>query len=432
LALSLSLSEADAKRVADKLAFLKSSSGLSLPKPVNTTGPASLATKLDPVGSNPKFSDIGIGVVDFTSSMTSPKVWLHNEDTPWRVGSTGKIAILLAAVQLREDVRQVKTTGLVSSAADFDELFATIWKRSKFSTIQDIADVRSSPRISTIFDLTKSPINFMGADTPLDKQGILDRLPVMLERKRDTAGNVIETHEVSHLMWTKQPAIAGHPNLSWAPHFSFWERMWLTASQSDNVAATSCVSEMGVAYLKAAQREYGLFDPTKGKHLLLASGYGGVGTSTPVTTAAGAPKYRLLRNTETHTVTDKFKGSKESTQPGSTAALTAYMIGLMQNKIAGTDGSDTVRTHLADETDLTATSLIYEGVNEITTVTKAHTKLGILGALRCEFAYIEADGRKYGVAATGILPKRVGSTRFSEEDIGRALGKAIHTALTTP
>jgi hypothetical protein len=243
--------------------------------------------------------------------------------------------------------------------------------------------------------------NFIGADVPLDRTKLSD------------IGD-------KHLSWAK------------APDLSFWERLWLAGSQSDNVAATSCVSEIGVAYMKAVQRTHGLFDPANGMHLLLASGYGGVNVKTPVNRSAGAPKYRPIQDKETNQVTDVWDKSNRSTQPGSAAALTAYMIALMQNKLVSQDGCDMIRTHLADETPETTTSLICEGVQDVSPVTKAHTKLGILGALRCEFAYLESGGLKFAVLAMGILPKKVGTTRFSQLQQGSDLGKAVFTALSAP
>ncbi|MBC7810813.1 MAG: serine hydrolase [Burkholderiales bacterium] len=392
--MALTLTEAQKQRIEDELFALKSLSS-PLPTPKNTTGANSLAAKLDPIAADPKFNDIGIGVVDFTASMSSPKIWLHNQDKAWRTGSAGKIFILLAAVQLRDDVRKVKATGLVSSAADFDELFATIWKRSKNTKIQEIADMQSSPRISTIFDLSKSPINFFGADVPLNRA----------------------TLQHVHLGW------------STAKDFTFWERMWLVGSQSDNVASSACVSEIGAAYMKAVQRAYKLFDPPNGMHCLLSSGYGGPAKNSPVNTSAGAPTFRAIRNQELHKVIDFHDKTNMSNQPASVAGMTAYMIALMQDKLAGVDGCTTLKTHLADTTNETTTSLIFEGVQQVDPVTKAHTKLGILGTLRCEFAYIESAGLKYGVLAMGILPKQVGSTFIDQKKRGRDLGKAIHLAL---
>jgi hypothetical protein len=54
-----------------------------------------------------KYDGLGVGVVNFTKDPSAPTVWLHNGGTPWRIASTGKIAVLLAAVQLRDDVRRV-------------------------------------------------------------------------------------------------------------------------------------------------------------------------------------------------------------------------------------------------------------------------------------------------------------------------------------
>jgi hypothetical protein len=76
--LPLTLSNAGEERIANELFFLKSSSS-PLPTPVNTTGANSLAAKPDPIATDQRFGDIGIGVVDFTDGVTTPKVWLHNE-----------------------------------------------------------------------------------------------------------------------------------------------------------------------------------------------------------------------------------------------------------------------------------------------------------------------------------------------------------------
>src|SRR5258706_7460322 len=115
--MTLSLSNKDLQTIADQLFLLKSPRPSKLPKPINTTGGRDLTSKLDPiidpVTSDGRFKDIGIGVVDFTSDFMNPKVWLHNPNDVWRVASTGKMAILLAAVQLRDDVPKVKATRLV-------------------------------------------------------------------------------------------------------------------------------------------------------------------------------------------------------------------------------------------------------------------------------------------------------------------------------
>ena len=409
--MALTLSDAQLQTIADQLFLLRNPAPPKLPKPINTTGADSLATELDPIGEDARFKDLSIGVVDFTADRMNPRVWLHREDLPWRIGSTSKIAILLAATQLRDDVRKVKALGLVSTPQEFDELFAlpALWHLSPNSGIRQIAGAGNAPRISTIFDVSLAVPDFIGAPA--------------IDRAR------LAPLGLSHLKWDH------------APDFTFWERMWLTGAQSDNVAATSCVSELGVDYLKAVQKRYGLFAPVNGKGMcmMLSQGFIDVKTSTPVNRNAGAPKYRDLRHVESDfQVTDLYfdpklqRTTRASGEPGSAAALTAYMIALMQDKLGGgVAGSSTIRAHLADEKQDTTTSLILEGVEDLAgaTVTKAVTKLGILGSLRCEFAYIETPDKKYAVLAAGIRPKTVAGRRIGQVALGQQLGAAVHLAL---
>jgi hypothetical protein len=414
--MALTLTDAQLTQIANAIFILKQPAPPALPKPANTTGAKSLAVRLDPIKAQPEFKDLSIGVVDFTADRMDPKIWLHQEDESWRMCSAGKLAILLAAAQLREDVRAVRALNIVTTAADFDDLFALpkLWKQSKDSKLHELGKKANAPRLSTMFDFSGAVPDYIGASTPLDKQKISD------------IGDV-------ELGWPGVPAL------------TMWERLNLTGTQSDNVAATTCVSEIGVDYMKAVQRAYGLFAPKKGKGMtmMLSQAYGQADVRVGVTSAAGAPKYRRLQNVESDfrvndVYQDPITGPTRATgQSGSVAALTAYMIALMQDKLGvGKTTCDMIRTHLADVTGLalapgptTTRSLIVDGVHASgATVTKCHTKLGILGPLRCEFAYLEADGHKYAVIGMGILPR----AGIDEVARGRKLGKDIHAALIAP
>jgi hypothetical protein len=402
----LTLSEAQYKTIMEKLLLFKSPSP-ALSKPVNTddgSQPTHFATRIKPVANTPRFSALSFSVVDFTADRMKPRIFLHKEDVPWRMASAGKIAPLLAAAQLRDDVRNVKGTGLVTSPADFDELFATIWSRSKDPLIKGIAGVTRCPRVSTVINVGKTPPDFVGADVALNRSGLA----------------------LTHLN-------------SWAQvtDHTFRDRLWLMAAESDNLAATSCVSEVGVGYMKAVQRAYGLFhdDKKRGMRMLLSSGYSGVDQKAPVSKAAGAPKYRKVVDSEFHWVTDAHgKGSDAhlSTQPATVAALTAYMIALIQDKLPNKDGCDAIKAHLADEQPDTQHGSLVRGVAQIAPVTKAHAKVGVLGALRCEFAYMESAGFKYAIVAQGLLPFRVGGSVVKAEVQGNELAKAVHSALVAP
>ena len=128
-------------------------------------------------------------------------------------------------------------------------------------------------------------------------------------------------------------------HLHWneAIDYDFSERLWLMGAMSDNVAATSCLSEIGVAYVKAVQRAYGLFDEPKGMHLLLAGPYSLESTDdgrrqqhqAHLSAAAGTSRCTASRMRSSTPATKKFD-DQSSWEPGSAAALTAYMIAFVQ------------------------------------------------------------------------------------------------------
>ena len=447
----LTLSDAQLKDIANELFLLKNPRPSKLSRPTNTTEPPSFAAKLDYIvdpltAPGKKFKDIGIGVVDFNGDPMHPKVWLHNEQHVWRVASTGKMAILLAAVQLRDDVKKVKATGLVSTTDEFDELFSMpkLWKLAKNdkSKLLLIGQKGNAPRISTIFDFNLPKLDFRGAPTStpptVDKTEIIDKFKVTVGRPT----------------WTTKTK-SGTVVPGSVPAYSFFELLWLTGAVSDDVAATACVSEIGIDYIMAVQRAYGLFDDDerKGMRLLLSEGYDpGDPTMTPVTTIHDTPKYRKIREkTPVQEVKDFFPGPGNSShQGGSAAALTAYMIALMQDMLVEQptvalrkEVCDAIRMFMADETGLFGasspmqTSSVVEGVSSLAgaALTKARTKIGILrndhisrtsgeGTLYCEFAYLEAEGLKYAVIVTGLFATSDGPPK--------ELGIRIHQALKAP
>jgi len=435
------LTDAQLKDLGSKLFLLQKPADTKLQKPRNTTGADDLDAKLKSIGSDRRFSDWGIGVVDFTKSVMLPKVWLHNGDDSWRVGSTGKIAILLAAFQLRDDVLTVQATKLLKKPEEYDDLFAMdkLWRMASDSRVRQIAGKDHAPRISTIFDFSKGDAAFTGAapDTP-DFNNVLDRLAL-------TQGK--QTFE-AHLHWNE------------AIDYDFSERLWLMGAMSDNVAATSCLSEIGVAYVKAVQRAYGLFDEPKGMHLLLAGPYSPespktvVGNNTTLT-------YRPLQDIEMHDVKDalfnaaskKFEDQK-SWEPGSAAALTAYMIAFIQQQLvgfghglgAGVVACELMKKYLSHGVPQRAThSYIALGVKGVTDITDQITKIGLLGKadgepdpLNTEFAYLETKEKaaphkvmKYGVVVTGIRskPNTDGTPGPSATSLTKDLGVLIHQAL---
>jgi hypothetical protein len=436
------LSDAQLREIADTIFVMGDRATTRLPKPT-TTGPPAFRTALDPIGTDPDFADAGIGVIDFTADFMHPSVWLHNADKPYRIGSASKIAMMLAAVQLRLDVRRILDLNIISTPAEFDEVFRDrkLWKKAKApqTEMQQIAGAANAPLISKIFDFGKNPVDFDGPDPdgrtdPAEETKIVNKLPA--------------SGEVSWAKWTD---------------FTFSERLWLTGSLSDNVAATACVSEIGVPYIKAVQRAYGLADPRNGMHLLASRGYDRIPRSS--TPPAAAPP-RPLTHVEPIAVEDFWWGPRtraftdqKSWVPGSAAALTAYMLALMTETfvldpdaflglLPGHAGCQTIRINLADGANAIESFLAEDGVKSVanTKITRQMNKIGILkksdgarSALICEFIYLETEqnpappaphrsAMKYAVLTTGLIddtsPGGVNAAQKSA-----ALGAAVHSAL---
>jgi hypothetical protein len=410
----MSLSDADLAKIADKVFFLKK------PAPVKLSAPAitpALKTKIDSIVTASAFNDLGVGVADFTHDPSNPDTYLHNGDLAWRIGSSGKIAILLAAVQLLDDVREVQDLKLISTAKEYDDLFqlAKLWKKSKYADARDMANPAYAPRISTIIDVTKTPAEFIGPDAENPKgNDIFNRLP---------AG--AHAGDPRHLKWEL------------AEDFDFSERLWLCGALSDNVAATSCMSEIGVHYIKAVLRAYGLYDDVNKRGLLLADGYALVKENIPEINDVKPPIFRKLADPEYSQVTDnnKFFG-KSSSEPGTASALIAYMVALMKDELVDPDHEDTrgitgckiIRNNLARETPPKTHCFLAEAITSIggVSISKQISKVGLLGKedgesgpVDCEFSYVEVTGGpKFGVAFLG-----------TNQATTTNLGKAIYNAL---
>lgn len=441
----MSLTSAQVKSLSTDMTLMQPVKNIRLPKPVNSTGASSLAAKLDKFQTDPDFANWGIGVVDYTKSSSSPSIWLSDgraadpkrklstSDTPWRAGSTGKIAILLAAAQLRDDVRAIQDGKLLKTPEEFDAFFARadLWQLSPVFRTSQIASGHA-PRISTIFDFTKTPADFAGPAV----SG-----PDFIKNILHHATRV----KPAHLDWTS------------TTNFAFSERLWLCGALSDNVAATSCISEIGIGYLKAVQRAYGLFDDANGMHLLLSNDYKPIPAKISVSPGSKL-NYRGVVDVEFHHVTDALQTApgkftdQSSKEPGSACALLAYLIAFREKKFlprstASSNAAFGVITDFLSHGGSEQTqSFIANGVAKAAKVDLQISKIGLLGKadgepgpLNCEFAYLETHEksgapkpRKYGVVVTGIKHRvdSTGTVTRAASTLTEDLGEAIHRALS--
>jgi hypothetical protein len=428
--------DAQLKTIAEKIFVTGDLASTRLAKPA-TSGPAAFKTALDAIGSQPEFKDAGLAVIDFTRSASSPDVWLRNGDLSYRIGSASKIAVMLAAVQLRMEVRRIHDLKIVTTPAEFDALFANrqLWAKGKSNRTGLLDIAASAPLISEIFDFTKSPIDFAGPDP--DGQTSAAKQKTIVDKLTD-----------GHLAWR-----------NWSD-LKFSERYWLCGCLSDNVAAATCVSQVGVPYVKAVLRAYGLAEPARGMHFLATATYDNI----PARAAPGAvAPPRQLVGQEMLPVLDAWvdgKGGftdKRSVVPASAAALAAYMIGLMTDTLVndgsvafGLTGCKTLRNNLADGGAEAVQSFLVAGVGNVadTAIKKEVNKIGILkksdGAkapILCEFVYLETqqvpkppaprrETMKYAVIAVGLIdeldatPPGTGAVRKA-----KMLGEAVHKAL---
>jgi hypothetical protein len=395
---------------------------------------------MDPIASDADFQKVGIGIIDFTGNKTSPNIRLIQGEKAFRIGSTTKIAMMLAAVQLRTDVRNILglTPQIITTPAEFDALYANaaLWKKGK-APRRNFADriAKVPPLISKIFDFTKSPVDFAGPDP--DTQ----HLPANHDKAFD------KLHGES--AWDSDPP------LSFAEHF------WMTGLMSDNVAATTCMSKIGVPYLKAVMRAYGLFEhPDGGMHLLTSAEYETIPTAKKKTTDPPLP--RRLTDAEFPEVDDKWLSSpgryddKRSWVTGSAAALTAYMIALVNDGFAipntpgatGAAACTTIRNNLADGGNHSIHSYVVgdstSGIKKVARVTKQFNKIGLLqhdiGAevdIISEFVYVETEEKivppagkrnamQYAIVVAGM--RSDASNDFDAKT--NRLAETVHVALS--
>jgi hypothetical protein len=147
---------------------------------------------------------------------------------------------------------------------------------------------------------------------------------------------------------------------------------------------------------------------------------------------AGSPKFRGMDAVENHEVVDvltttgegKTTRSTSSSQGGSARALTAYMLALVQKTLIDAEASDDIVKHLTPIW-FSHACLTFDGVARSATLTGGFAKVGILGAIRTEFAYVEAGGKKFAVIATGLRGKR----GLSMDEQGMVLGQAVFDGL---
>jgi hypothetical protein len=229
---------------------------------------AALTAVMRPGGAqDPAFKDLGVVLIDFGPSDAMPKPkprFATSRDTSIRaaIGSLGKIGVLYAAFQLREDVRtalaRVVARGVGSPT--LNDVKAEL--RENWKTIPALKPL-PIPEIERVF---AAPVNVAGAWT-IDFDG-MDRVGYSPAKDWYTPANPA-TNRFDLVQALEQLHDLEHDSskkAEWQEGLllrSFAERLWLTIRWSDNLAATLCMAEVSanrLGYIKALLKRSGLGD----------------------------------------------------------------------------------------------------------------------------------------------------------------------------
>lgn len=203
-----------------------------------------------------QFPSLSVGLIQFDDP-AKPTFFGWNQDTECDLGSLGKISIVYAAFQLRDDVRQALAQPHVN-AANIDAKLRQMWGDSCVAELPTTAG--KAPYLDRIFDFTLDPVDFRGYD-PL-KIGI--PLDFTIPPGTDQLDDV---HELEY---------ETDPNIRWAQllDLNFAQQLWLTSRWSDNAAATVCAAAIGMPYIFAVLKNSGLYrDSGSGSGLRLLKAY---------------------------------------------------------------------------------------------------------------------------------------------------------------
>jgi hypothetical protein len=207
------------------------------------------------------FPNLSVGLIQFDDP-NNPSFFGWNQDKECLLGSLGKIAILYAAFQLRDDVR----TALAQPGVDWDNLDARLRKMWADSCVEGLPTTAGkAPYLDRIFKRDTDPAEFQGFDG-------LGIPPNFVLPPDAVIGRLDDTHELEYEMHASRLQYMQR----WAQllDLNFAEQLWLVSRWSDNAAATICAATIGMPYIFALMKNSGLYSATgAGRGLRLLKAY---------------------------------------------------------------------------------------------------------------------------------------------------------------
>jgi hypothetical protein len=189
-----------------------------------------------------------LAVVELTDNPNKPfYVGFHDqEEVP--VWSVAKLLVMYAAYQLRHDLREVAAQSHTTTQADLITEAKAQWVRAPEPIVKKIVLTDPDPRFAKagppnmqkIFDMVRNggswKIDFKrSGETPVDLEKV----------DRKTTKSTPES-------------------LAIIDSLEFLERMWLMIGWSNDLAAATCVRDVGYPYMTALTSQSGLYNPITG------------------------------------------------------------------------------------------------------------------------------------------------------------------------
>jgi len=241
------------------------------------------------INQDARFAELDVAIIDFSGS--SPRVGMSSRpDNSSFIASMAKLGIIYAAFQLREDVRNVVRENIKQSSdgngtfqqlTDADRLnklkldLQTFWKSNSNHLMRDEIDAATGKKtgkavaeradigrleyIFTLNTLQDSPpdpnkIDFIGIEQcGLDK---LDVIPSAAVQEVISRLDSFPHGKNSPENWRN------------VAELDFAARLWMGLAWSDNVAASTCVWDIGLPYIQALLLDSSLFDGSNGLYLV--------------------------------------------------------------------------------------------------------------------------------------------------------------------
>ena len=270
------------------------------------------------IDSRQPFKDLAFAVVDLSGGPTGPLppprfagnlVQSHRQ-----VDSVAKIAVMLAAHNLRSDV-----TALAFSGAATNDVELTLAYTRQLMTAPDPV-TRAAAAPTLVHDIVPDA----SGQTDHTRPGGPDVRHV-LDLASDGGWRI---RFKSNAMTPEQLIGIGHEDRAALVMLPFAQRMWLMIRRSNNLAATTCMHDLRFPYIAAVSRQIGLVDIPAKRGLWLARDYDGFLWDPSGTPFAGFPVH--------------------PTQACTASAAAAFMTLLWQHRLlperdANTDMKDLLR-----------------------------------------------------------------------------------------